>query len=213
MNSRVHIIDDHQLARDSVQQLLKTMDCQSTTYESAEEFLQRFDPDEPGCIVTDVRLRGMTGVELLQLLKERNVCTPVIVVTGYANTRLAVQALRAGAINLLEKPCDENELWMAVRDGLRIDSQQRGYYLQQKEIRQKFKLLTTDEQRVAKMIVGGMTNKEMAKSLDCSVRTVELRRQNVFKKTGACGVPSLVKLSLLADGWTCGSSDSYSSLN
>ncbi len=196
----VSVIDDHKLARDSVAALLDSMDCNVACFDSAEAFLSNYDPNTPGCVVTDVRLRGMSGIELLHELTKQEVITPIIIVTGFANTRLTVKALRNGAVTLLEKPFDDDELWNAIREALRIDTENREFANLRNEVRSRFESLTPQERRVTMMILSGLPNREIATSMNVSVRTVESRRHDVFNKMHAKSVPHLVQLTLMAEG-------------
>jgi two-component system response regulator FixJ len=192
----VFVIDDDEAARLSVCALATSMHVHAEGFASAEEFLSRFDPDRAGCIVADVRMPGASGVDLLQLLADRGSKIPVIIVTAFADTPLAVRAMRGGAVTFLEKPCSDHELWDAIRESLARDAAQRAAQATQQQFRDRLAKLTGEEQQVLDMLIEGKPNKLIAKELDVSLRTVESRRHNVFLKTGTSTVAELVRLVL-----------------
>jgi FixJ family two-component response regulator len=190
----VFVVDDQEQARKSVCALVRSMGVRGEAFSSGEEFLRRYVRDEPGCLVTDVRMLGMSGLELQQKLAAEMVRLPVIVMTAYPATRVVVRAMAAGAITLLEKPYEEEELWDAIRRALAKDAAQRAGLERQREVQLRASQLTPEERRVMNMIVSGMPNKTIAKRLDVSLRTVENRRREVFAKMGVDSVAGLVRL-------------------
>lgn len=193
-DATVFVVDDHELARNSVCALVESMGVAAEAFASAEEFLASYTPDQGGCLVTDVRMLGMSGIELQEQLAERKFTLPVIVITAHANTQLTVRAMKQGAVTLLEKPCSDNDLWDAIREALERDAEQRQTAARRDELRQKFAELSPQEREVLDQIVAGKMNKVIARELDVSVRTVENRRHNIFKKLGADSVAELVRL-------------------
>jgi two-component system response regulator FixJ len=194
----IYIVDDDQQARKAVQTLIQTMGVQSETFESAEEFLDAYDGHRPACLVTDVRMLGMSGLELQGRLNEMGLTMSVVVLTAFANTPTTVRAMRNGALTLIEKPCDENELWDAIRTGMEVDAQNYQRDRRRAEILQKLKLLTPKERQVLEFIVAGDANKVVARKLEVSIRTVENHRQKVFHKMKADSVAELVRIVLAA---------------
>lgn len=194
----VFVIDDDEASRLSVCALATSMHVPSTCFASAEEFLASFDPDRPGCIVADVRMPGASGVDLLEILEQRGVRIPVIIVTAFADTPLAVKAMKGGAVTFLEKPCSNHDLRDAIREALARDAANRAGEETRREMRSRLAKLTADERRVLSMLVEGKPNKAIARELDVSLRTVESRRHNVFAKTGTSTVAELVKLVIAA---------------
>jgi FixJ family two-component response regulator len=190
----VFVVDDDGDARDSVCVLVRSMGIRAEPFASAEEFLAGYVEGRPGCLVTDVRMRGLSGVELQEKLIERNIVLPVIVLTAYPQTRVTVRAMTAGAVTLLEKPYDEEELWDAIRRALARDAQRREGVLRQREIRLRVDQLTPGERAVMDLIVQGQPNKAIAKKLGISVRAVENRRSAIFTKMQADSVAELVRL-------------------
>lgn len=195
----VHVIDDDEAMRESLSFLLDTAGIATRTYESAVAFLrQAEDGLAPGCIVTDVRMPEMNGLELVRRLKERGVSHPVIVITGHGDVPLAVEAMKAGVVDFLEKPFDDEHLLQAVRSAL--DARERDDQQQAEKRRFEAMLegLSPREQEVLRGVIEGKPNKVIAYDLGISPRTVEVYRANVMTKTGASGLSELVRMALLA---------------
>lgn len=195
----VYIVDDDPDARDSVQALVSSMGIRAESFASAEEFLESFRVGDPGCLVTDVRMLGMSGLELQDELKKRNTFLPVIVLTAYARTATTVRAVKAGAVTLLEKPYEEDDLWDAIRRALAEDGSNRARHEYLNDIRMRLARLTPAERQVMDLIVEGMPNKAIAARLDVSLRTVEAHRQAVFRRMEVDSVAALVKQVVQAD--------------
>ncbi len=193
----VFIIDDDAASRESVAALVRSHGVEAETYESAEQFLERFNPQQSGCLVVDVRMSGMTGVQLQQRLIEQGVELPVIMLTGYGDVPTAVQAMRAGACAFLEKPCNHKQLWESIEQALRNEAIQREQRRQRTELRQRLESLTDHERTVLELLMAGQPNKIIAKQLDIGLRTVEMRRANILKKMGANSVPELLRAMIL----------------
>lgn len=194
----VFVVDDDEDARDSVCVLVRSMGIRAEPFASAEEFIAGYAEGRPGCLVTDVRMAGMSGIELQEQLIERKIAIPVIVLTAYARTRVTVRAMAAGAVTLLEKPYDEEELWDAIRKALARDAERREGVQRQREIRLRVDRLTPGERAVMDLIVQGQPNKTIAKKLGVSVRAVENRRSAIFSKMQADSVAELVRLVIEA---------------
>jgi two-component system response regulator FixJ len=194
----VHVIDDDEAMRESLSFLLDTAGFAARTYESAVAFLDQAHDLAPGCIVTDVRMPEMNGLELVRRLKERGVGLPVIVITGHGDVPLAVEAMKAGVIDFLEKPFDDEALLQAVRSA--VDAQARDSQQQAEKRRFEGMLegLSPREQEVLRGVIAGKANKIIAFELGISPRTVEVYRANVMTKTGAAGLSELVRMALLA---------------
>jgi two-component system, LuxR family, response regulator FixJ len=194
----VYVVDDDADARDSVCVLVRSMGIRAEPFSSAEEFLGCYVDRRPCCLVTDIRMVGMSGVELQEKLIDRNILIPVIVLTAYPQTRMTVRSMAAGAITLLEKPYDEEELWDAIRKALARDTERRAGVQRQREIRQRVDALTPGERAVMNLMVQGQPNKTIARMLDISVRAVENRRSAVFAKMQAASIAELVRLVIEA---------------
>lgn len=195
--STVFIVDDDPAARDSVAALVRSKGLPVSTFGSAEEFLEAYDPSRPGCLVVDVRMTGMTGLDLQEVLRQRGVRIPVIVITGFGDVPTAVRAMKAGAFTFLEKPCRDQELWSCIQKALDAASRLQVEETRKAEVEARLALLSQDELRVMKEMVAGKPNKVIAAELDIGLRTVELRRANVLKKMQADSLAELVRLALL----------------
>jgi two-component system response regulator FixJ len=190
----VFVVDDDEKARKSVCALVRSLGIQAEPFASAEEFLDGYVEGRPGCLVTDVRMLGMSGLELQDELNRRNIMLPVIVLTAYAKTSLTVRALKAGALTMLEKPHEDEDLWDAIRKALAEDAAGRADHQRRQEIRRRVATLLPSERKVMEMIVQGKPNKAVARQLDISVRTVENRRREIFAKLEADSVAELVRV-------------------
>ena len=196
--SLVHVIDDDEALRDSLSFLLGTAKLDVKTYESAEAFLSALPGVNSGCIITDVRMPNMSGVDLLRRLNELQIALPVIVITGHGDVQLAVEAMKIGAADFIEKPFDDEMLLNAVRAALnrwedksREISERSGYV-------EKLETLSSRERDVLEGLIAGKANKVIAFDLGISPRTVEIYRANVMTKTGASSLPELVRMAMLA---------------
>jgi two-component system, LuxR family, response regulator FixJ len=192
----VFIVDDDERARKSVCALVRSLGLRAEAFCSAEEFLARHTPGRSGCLVTDVRMTGMSGLDLQDRLIEQGIRLPVIVLTAYPRTRSTVRAIKAGAVTLLEKPYDDEELWDAIRKALVQDATGRAEAQRRCELQQRATLLTPAERTVMNLIVQGKPNKVIAKQLKMSIRTIESRRHEVFTKMGVESVAELVRLAI-----------------
>jgi FixJ family two-component response regulator len=190
----VFVVDDDKASRESIRSLLWPMGVKTELYSSAEEFLDAYDPSRPGCLVTDLRMLGMSGVELQEKLNRMGISIPTIVISAYADVPVTVRAMQQGALTLLEKPCRGTELWDAIRKGLEQDAQTRKGESHRREIKQRLESLTDQEREVLDLVLSGTLNKVIAKRLDIGLRTVEARRKSIFKKMQAGTVAELVQL-------------------
>ena len=194
----VHLIDDDEAVRASVGFLLEMNDLPARTYASAPEFLAVVDSLESGCIVTDVRMPEMTGLELVKHLKGRGVGLPVIVITGHGDVPLAVEAMRAGVLDFIEKPFDDEVLLRSIRTALAAQSKTDAREAERLRFEQMLATLSPREREVLRGVVDGKMSKVIAHELGISARTVEVYRANVMSKTRAHGLSELVRIALLA---------------
>lgn len=192
----VYVVDDDEQVRKAVRALVEAMGVESQTYASAEEFLRSYVGRRPACLITDVRMLGMSGLELQEQLHDLGVNIAVIVLTAFATTPTTVRAMRNGALTLLEKPCRDDELWDAVRHGLAIDRQNYELELRRAELKAHYDTLTPKEREVLNLMIDGDANKVIARKLDCSIRTVENHRQKVFQKMKADSLAELVRMAV-----------------
>jgi len=199
-NSLVHVIDDDEAVRDSLAFLLKTARIDVRTYDGATAFLAAVPQLGGGCIVTDVRMPEISGVDLLRRLRELKVAIPVIVITGHGDVQLAVEAMKIGAADFIEKPFDDDVLLAAVKSALDRSGKNAQQDMERARLLEKLASLSTREREVLEGLVAGKPNKIIAFDLGISPRTVEIYRANVMTKTGAGSLSDLVRMALLA-GW------------
>ncbi len=195
----VHIIDDDEAVRDSLAFLLENADLTVETYESAVQFLDRLAAARPGCIVTDVSMPEMTGLDLVTELKVRGVNIPVVVMTGHADVPLAVDAMKAGVIDFIEKPFSEEAILIAVRGALALSREQVDRAMEHQLIVGRLTSLSARERQVLDRLVTGQANKVVARELGISPRTVEIYRANVMTKMQATTLSALIRMALIAD--------------
>lgn len=199
-SSLVHVIDDDEAARDSLAFLLRSARVDVRTYDSATAFLAALPQISSGCIVTDVRMPEISGVDLLRRLRELKVPIPVIVITGHGDVQLAVEAMKIGAADFIEKPFDDEVLLAAVKSALDHSQKSANQEAERASLLQKLASLSSREREVLEGLIAGKPNKVIAFDLGISPRTVEIYRANVMTKTGAGSLSDLVRMALLA-GW------------
>lgn len=195
----VHIVDDDPAVRESVAFLLSTAGFDVRAYESAEALLDRAPALEPGCIVTDIRMPAMDGLDLIAELHRRGVHRQIIVITGHGDVPLAVEAMKAGAQDFIEKPFDDETLLAAVRAAHKRDSEHGRRAAVRAAAAARIAALSGREREVLDGLVAGMANKVIAQNLGISPRTVEIYRANVMTKMEAESLSDLVRMALLAD--------------
>ena len=193
----VHVVDDDEAVRDSVAFLLRSAQIEVETYESAVAFLDRA-AGATGCVLTDVRMPEMSGIELMRRLKELAIKLPVIVMTGHGDVPLAVEAMKAGAVDFIEKPFNDDALLTAVRAALARGEAVGRREAERAEIEQRLNSLSGRERDVLLGLVRGQPNKIIAHELGISPRTVEIYRANVMTKMDAPSLSDLVRMALLA---------------
>ena len=195
----VHVIDDDEGLRESLIFLLRTAGLEVKSHASATDFLQNLaDAGELGCIISDVRMPGMTGLELLRRLHELGIGVPVIVVTGHGDVPLAVEAMKVGAIDFLEKPFDDEVLLASVKAAIERQGGEIKPNAERAEIVSRLAALSNRERDVLGGLVAGRANKQIAFDLGISPRTVEIYRANLMNKMQAGGLSDLVRMALIA---------------
>jgi two-component system response regulator FixJ len=192
------VIDDDEAMRQSLSFLLDAAGLQAATYASGTEFLKVADRLQPGCIITDVRMPEMSGLELVRRLKDRGVSLPIIVITGHGDIPLAVEAMKAGVSDFLEKPFDDEVLLGSVRSALAGRASGSEADSGRRRFEAVLETLSPREREVLRGVVDGKLNKVIAYELGISPRTVEVYRANVMSKTGAGTLSELVRIALLA---------------
>jgi two-component system, LuxR family, response regulator FixJ len=195
----VHVIDDDDAARESLTFLLRTARIEVQTYPSAAAFLAALPTTESGCIVTDVRMPGVSGIDLLRQLNELKIVVPVIVITGHGDVPLAVEAMKAGAVDFLEKPFDGEMMLASVRSALKLQHGEKKRRSERAEIESKLAALSSRERDVLDGLVAGHANKQIAFDLGISPRTVEVYRANLMTKMQASSLSELVRMAITAE--------------
>jgi two-component system response regulator FixJ len=194
----VFVIDDDPGARDSVAALVTSKNMPVEKFSSAEAFLAQFDVRQNGCLVVDMRMQGMSGLELQDELTRLGSHIPVIVITAYGDVSTAVQAMKHGAVSFMEKPCTAEELWNNITQALRYNRQRVEQTAELEDARTRLSSLSPDERQVLDHLMTGAPNKAIASRLDIGLRTVESRRATVLKKMKANSLAVLVRKVLLA---------------
>ena len=195
----VHVIDDDPAVRDSLSFLLETADLRSRTYESAVAFLEALPEVKGGCVVTDVRMPEMTGIELVRRLKAQGFALPIVMITGHADVPLAVEAMKAGVADFIEKPFDDEALLSAIRTALADGEKDRQGAAEAAEIATRLASLSGREREVLEGLVAGHANKVIAYDLGISPRTIEIYRANVMTKMKAASLSELVRMAMRAE--------------
>ncbi|MGB2634664.1 MAG: response regulator transcription factor [Candidatus Acidiferrum sp.] len=190
----VFIVDDDPTVRSSLKLLISSMGLQVESFDSAEALLRRNLPNVPSCVVSDVRLRGLSGLDFQRELAARNCCIPIIFITGHGDIPMSVQAMKAGAIEFLTKPFRDQDLLDAIRVALKKDQSRREQEKQVADLRERFNSLTPREQEVISMVVSGMLNKQIADQLGTAENTVKVQRSRAMEKMKAESVPDLVRM-------------------
>ncbi len=194
----VFIVDDDPSIRRVLGQLFESEHLPSESFVSASEFLEGYDADRPGCLLLDVRMPRASGLELQELLSERGVGLPIIFMTAYADVPMSVRAMKAGAIDFVEKPFNEQRLLEAVHRALEQDRQARRCAQAKEEAMRRLRVLTRRERQVLERVVAGRMNREMAEEWGISEKTVKIHRGRVMRKMQADSLPELVLLAQAA---------------
>ena len=197
-NLIVHVIDDDDAARQSLEFLIKSAKLPVQAHESAVDFLDALPALNPGCVITDVRMPGLSGIDLLKRLKTMGKAIPVIVITGHGDVALAVEAMKIGAADFLEKPFDDDVLLASVRAALDRSEKDEQRKDKRAEILGRLATLSNRERQVLEGLVAGKPNKTIAFGLAISPRTVEIYRANVMTKMAADSLSDLVRMALIA---------------
>ena len=194
----VFVVDDDEAVRTSLRLLLKSVGLPVETYAAAQEFLDQFDPDRAGCLVLDIRMPGISGLELQQHLNDRHSIMPIVFITGHGDVPMAVEAMQAGAVDFIQKPFRDQDLIDRINRALEKDREMRAALRERDEIRRRMSQLTPREREVLELVTQGKANKVIAGDLNVSQRTVEIHRARVMEKMGANSLAHLVRMVIEA---------------
>lgn len=197
-DSTVFIVDDDREVRDSLGFLMKSVGLPAETYGTGQEFLDAYDMDRPGCLVLDIRMPGMSGLELQEKLNERHAILPIIFITGHGDVPMAVEAMQSGAADFIQKPFRDQDLLDRINQALEQDARNRSMLLERHEIVKRMGALTQREQEVMALVAEGKANKVIAGDLGVSQRTVEIHRARVMEKMHANSLAHLVRMVMRA---------------
>lgn len=192
----VFLVDDDDAVRDSLSLLLDSAGLNIESFSTSAAFLDEYDPDRPGCVVLDIRMPGMTGMELQEALQSSGIRIPIIFLTGHGNVPMSAKAFRAGAVDFLQKPVEEEVLLARIQEALQIDKENRQAEARREDATGRFANLTSREYEVMLLVVRGLSNKEIANELQLSHRTVEIHRSRVMEKTGTQSLADLIELAI-----------------
>lgn len=192
----VFVVDDDQAMVESLSWIIQSVGLKVKTFTRAQDFLDTYDPEQPGCLLLDVRMPGMSGPELQTRLSDGSSTLPIIFISGHGDVPLAVRVMKAGAVDFLTKPFNDQVLLESINKALRLDQANREKLQESAQAEAKFALLSHREVQVLQGIVAGKQNKVISAELKISLKTVEAHRASVMKKMGVKSVPELVKLVL-----------------
>lgn len=196
----VYVVDDDQAVRDSLRWLIESVGLGARTFASAHEFLEYCAGDARGCLLLDVRMPGMSGLELQERLASQDISLPVIIITGHADVTMAVRAMKAGAVDFVEKPFSDQVLLDKVQRAIELDAQRHARRAEVEQVRRRMKLLSPREETVMRKVVEGKSNRAIAAELGLSQKTVEVHRAHVMAKVKAPSLAHLVRMAMVAEG-------------
>ena len=195
----VFVVDDDQAMRNSLKWLIESVGMNVETYSTADEFIQNYYPGRAGCLLLDVRMPGMSGLELQEHFIKHQINIPIIIITGHGDVPMAVRAMKSGAVDFIEKPFNDELLLESIRNALSMDIEQRAAQAERAEIATRLANLTPREHEVMEMVTAGKSNKEIAQTLGVSAKTVEAHRSRVMEKMQADSLADLVKIAVAAN--------------
>jgi len=192
----VFLVDDDHAVRDALELLLEAASFKTTSFENAMAFLDAYTQNQAGCLVLDIRMPDMSGMELQDALAAKEITLPIIFLTGHGNVPMSAKAFRTGAIDFMEKPFDERALLERIGEAIQLDRTNRETVARRENARARLTTLTPREQQVMLLVVTGKVNKEIAAELNLSHRTVEIHRGRVMEKTGTQSLTKLIELAV-----------------
>ena len=195
----VFVVDDDQAMRNSLKWLIESVGMKVETYSTADEFIRNYYPGRAGCLLLDVRMPGMSGLELQEHFLKHQINIPIIIITGHGDVPMAVRAMKSGAVDFIEKPFNDEMLLESIRNALNKDIEQRAAQAERAEIATRLANLTPREHEVMEMVTAGKSNKDIAQSLGVSDKTVEAHRSRVMEKMQADSLADLVKMAVTAN--------------
>ena len=194
-DAMVFVVDDDAPMRESLKNLIRSVGLQVELFASAQEFLRSKRPDRPSCLVLDVRLPGLSGLDLQRRTRDAGIEIPIVFITGHGDIPMSVRAMKAGAVEFLTKPFRDQDLLDAIQQALERDGKARDQRAALEELRSRFASLTSREREVMKRVVAGLLNKQIGAELGTSETTVKVHRHQVMEKMGAGSVPELVRMA------------------
>lgn len=194
----VYLVDDDPGMLRSMSQMFSVARLRTAEFGSAEAFLAAYNPARPACLVLDLRMAGMSGLDLLQNLRQRVAMLPVVVITGHGDVPTAVSAMKQGASEFMEKPFDPRRLVERTRELLADEETSRAANAERRQLRDRLSSLTAREMEVVRHLVSGLSNKQIAREMDISIKTVEHHRSHIMSKTGAANAADLVRVWVMA---------------
>lgn len=195
MKPAVFVVDEDPAVRDGLKEMLEAHAFNVVEFSTAEEFIERYHPDWPGCLLLDLQLPGMSGTDLQEALLKRNIRIPIVFLTGHGDIANSVRALKAGAVDFLEKPPAKKVLLERLQAALAIDAERRLADAACQMVRECFATLTTREQEVMALVIEGHSNKDVARRLDISHRTVEIHRGRILQKMGMATIFEMAEVA------------------
>lgn len=196
-DATVFVVDDDPDIREALQALIESVGLKASTCSGAQQFLDLYQPDTPGCVILDIRMPGMSGLDLQRALAKRGFHIPVIIITGHADVPVAVQALKFGAFDFIEKPFSPQLLLDRIRRAIEVDLQRRQASAERAEIMARMAELTPRERQVMDLVITGKANKVIASELGLSPKTVEVHRAQVMRKMRVDSLAELVRVGLV----------------